>query len=95
MKVKIDSLLNLTKRQGVAAAEEFAAFVSDQIYAIKQTVEREGLDCEFELRRSFDVFQVNAEADFVRKQFRESLQEGLRWTRERDLIEEDMVQQVS
>ena len=96
VKVKIDTLLNFAERPGGAAvAEEFAAFVHDQIYAMKDLVEREELDCEFELRRSFDVFVDDAEAEKVKTKYRACLNEGHRWTRERQLIIGDMAEEVS
>ena len=95
MKSKVDGLLSTAKRRGVAVADEFASFVNEQIYALKDVVEREGLDCEFELRRSYDVFLDDLEAQNVKSQFRASLAAGHKWTRDRWLIDEDMVEQVS
>lgn len=95
VKVKIDSLLSMVKRYGAAVAEEYATFVNNHIYAIKQTVERESLDCEFELRRSYDVFLDVEEAEKVRKEFQASLKEGHSWTRERHIIDAEFAEQVS
>lgn len=83
------------ERHGVDAAEEFAAFVDDQIYALKGVVEKEALDCEFELRRSFDVFLEAEEAKEVADRFRSSLKAGQRWTRQIDMIDEQYAEQVS
>ena len=44
------------KDVGMEAANELAAFTSAQKYAMKDAVDREGLDCEFEMRRSYDVY---------------------------------------
>ncbi|KAK4546946.1 hypothetical protein LTR36_001678 [Oleoguttula mirabilis] len=59
-KVKSTTLSRMTERDGAEVAEEYAAFVQDQVYAMKHVVETEDLDCEFELRRSFDVVSVTA-----------------------------------
>jgi len=88
-------LHNLADRYGVEAAEEFATFVNDHINAIKQLIETEGLDCDFELRRSFDVVHDAQEAEEAKERFRASVKAGHRWTRERDLVEERYVEQVS
>ena len=68
--------------------------VSDQIYAIKRTVEAEGLDCEFELRRSYDVFQDETEAEQACLAFQDSLQAGQKSTKEVDFIGEEFAEQV-
>ena len=94
VKSKVDGLLSTAKRRGVAVVDEFASFVNDQIYALKEVVEREGLDCEFELRRSYDVFLDDLEAEDVKSQFLVSLAAGHKWTRDRWLIDEKMVEQV-
>ena len=66
----------------------------DQIYAIKDVVEREGLECEFELKRSFDVFLTEAEAEKAREEFEGCRREGQRWTREVDWVGREFVEQV-
>ena len=96
VKVKVDTQLNLARAHGAAAAEEFAAFVNKQIYALKDTVGREELDCEFELRRSYDVFLDTAGAETEEKEFKVCLPEGQRSTRERQLTDSvDFAEQVT
>ena len=94
-KVRTSTILSFLKREGPAIADEMAQFVNDQIYAIKQTVEKEELDCEFELRRTLDVFLDAEEAEAVAEEFRASLRAGHRWTREVDLIGKKFAEQVS
>ena len=93
-KVRTSTILGFLEREGPAVAEEMAQFVYDQIYAIKRTVEKEGLDCEFELRRTFDVFLDAEEAKIVARKFTASLQAGHKWTREVDFIGEEFAEQV-
>jgi len=95
VKSKVDSLVGLAEKHGAAAADEFAAFVIDQIYALKQTVEQQDIDCDFELRRSYDVFLDDAEAEAVEKGFRASLEKGHKFTRDRHLLVGEMAEQVS
>lgn len=66
----------------------------EQVYAVKHLVETEGLDCEFELRRSFDVFIDPSEAERVKERFKANLKEGRRWTRYIDLVDERHAEQV-
>lgn len=43
-------------RGGIAAAEELVAFQVRQIQALKNVIEEEGIQCDFLLTRSFDVY---------------------------------------
>jgi hypothetical protein len=45
-----------TSMFGAAAAAELAAFEAANVYAVKKLVETEGLDCDFQLTRSLDVY---------------------------------------
>lgn len=76
-------------------AQEVAAFVNEQIYAIKDAVESEGLDCEFELRRSYDVFLDEGEAREAEKLFGDSLKMKQKWTRYVDFVGGKRAEQVS
>jgi len=87
--------MNLIKTFGLEAAMEFRDLVAEQIYALKDVVETEGLDCEFELRRSYDVFIDAAEAEIVRGDFLAALRKKERWTRDVALIGEGSAEQVS
>lgn len=57
--VKPDTYFNVTKYSkmyGAEAAAELAAFEMANVYAVKDLVESEGLDCDFHLTRAVDVF---------------------------------------
>ncbi|KAI0015548.1 FAD dependent oxidoreductase [Xylariomycetidae sp. FL0641] len=86
VKVKTTTMLSLIETLGPAAAEAFLRFSHAHIGALKDVVAREGLDCEFELRRSFDVFAGEAEAARVREAWDAALARGEAWTRDRDLV---------
>ena len=87
VKVKTTTLLSILANNGPKAAESFADYVRAQIYAIKDIVEQEGLDCEFELRRSYDVFLSNDKRSTLKHRWDEAVKRGDRWTRERDFID--------
>jgi len=84
----------LVKRHGVVMAEEIAAFVNEQIYALKEVVEAEGIDCEFELRRSYDVFIDQKEAEEATRFFREGVKAKAKWVRNVDLVGQKYVERV-
>lgn len=57
--VKPDTYFNVTKYSkmyGADAAAELAAFEMANVYAVKDLVEGEHLDCDFQLTRAVDVF---------------------------------------
>ena len=94
VKVLTSSIQRLKKQHGIETAETFAAFVSDQIYALKNVVETEELDCEFELRRSYDVFLDDDEGQQAEQHFRESVRNGEHWTKETNLVLKPNVEEV-
>lgn len=94
VKVKTDTLLKKLKRDGLEAASQLCDLVHQQIYALKEVVEKEGLECEFELRRSFDVFLDASDAEEKRREFELCLRQGQRWTREVNWVGAEMAEQV-
>lgn len=80
---------------GLRDTTEVVDLIREQPYAIKHAVEAEKLDCEFELRRSFDVFIDANEAERNAKLFQGSLKAGQKWTRETDSVGEKFAEQVS
>ncbi|KAI3400623.1 hypothetical protein diail_2335 [Diaporthe ilicicola] len=80
VKSKTTTLMKQTDRFGAVAADEFAGFVWGQISALKEVVEKEDIDCEFELRRSYDVFKSEAEAAELGSKWKGYLAEGCGWT---------------
>ena len=93
-KIQTSTVQRFIKRYGFEAAMEIVDLMSDQPYAIKQAVESEALDCEFELRRSYDVFLDEADAGQAQSDFEASLKAGERWTKRRDLLRSNNVEQV-
>lgn len=71
-----------------------ADVVDEQIHLLKLIVEREGLDCEFELRRTYDVFYDGHDAETAMHDFHASLWRGQRWTRDVSVLNESMAEQV-
>ncbi|KAK8055048.1 FAD dependent oxidoreductase [Apiospora rasikravindrae] len=95
VKLKTTSILSIAEEHGLEAAEQFAALVRAQIDALKEIVEREQLDCEFELRRSYDIFLHADEARAMGAKWRECLRRGDKWTREHDFVGERFAERVT
>lgn len=86
---------SFTQRFGEEAAIEALNFSRAHVYALKKVVEEEDIDCEFELRRSYDVFCNDGEAGAARQYVRASQAAGRPWTDDVALVEERLVEQVS
>lgn len=82
------------KKFGLDAANEFAAFVSAQKYLMKDAVDREELTCEFEMRRSYDVFVDQEEARAAEELYRTAAKGGQAWVRDFDFVESRVAEQV-
>lgn len=74
-----------------------ANYVQRVIYELKTLVEDEGLaqECEFELRRSFDVFQDSEEFEKVKRVYDDAVKKGEGWTKGRSVIEGKYVEGVT
>lgn len=66
-----------------------------QPYAIKHAVEEEALDCEFELRRSFDIYLDEQDGGSAAAGFKDSINAGQRWTKEVGHVLQQHIDQVS
>lgn len=69
-----------TDKFGTAAADQLARFVLAQIKALKEVIEKEAIDCEFELRRSYDVFKSESEAARLEVKWKGYLAKDCEWT---------------
>ncbi|KAH7036807.1 FAD dependent oxidoreductase [Macrophomina phaseolina] len=89
VKTKFRTLLSISARFGPAAASAFASFVAAQTAALKHVVEQEdGLaaECEFELRRTYDVFTQEEDAQWAEDEWRRVLERGDAWARDMDFV---------
>lgn len=69
--------------------------VREQPYALKKVVEAEGLECEFELRRTIDAILREEDAEEKKREFLECVEKGFGWTRDTSMVEERYAEQVS
>jgi len=80
-----------------AMRTEMADYIQSVIYELKSLVEEEGLaqECEFELRRSFDVFQDEEEFEKVKRVYDDAVKKGEEWTKSRSVVEGKYVKGVT
>jgi hypothetical protein len=85
----------LLKEHGLEAANSLAAFVKAQQYHMKDAVDRENLDCEFEMRRTYDVYIDEQDAKEAEELYRLAITEGHQWARDLDFVGGEFAEQVS
>lgn len=96
VKVKTKTILDaVEKRGGPKLAETVVAFVGAHIDAFKDCVERESLDCEFELRRSYDVYYNEKDAESLRQSWNKRSIREAPWMRSRQLLDTNLAEAVS
>lgn len=82
----------MIREYGVEAAAELCAFEDRHVKALAELVEKEGIECDFVVTRSFDIHTNREDAEAAKKTFgvmKErgvalSTLEGLVWTDEED-----------
>lgn len=78
--MKPDMYFNVSKHTsmfGATAAAEVALFEAANVYAVKGLVEREDLDCDFQLTRSLDVYMDPQHAKDTEEAWRKLGREGV------------------
>jgi hypothetical protein len=74
---KLPSTINeLIQVYGFAVAGEIVQFIRDNIYAVKDVIEKEGIAAEAELRRSLDVCLDEDDANAVREEYEKLREDG-------------------
>lgn len=79
---------------GPTEAQHIANMVHEQMTTVKHIVELEKLDCEFELRRSYDVFLDKTDAEQARTRFEACSADGQPWIQDVSFLGKDMAAQV-
>ncbi|KAF2846064.1 FAD dependent oxidoreductase [Plenodomus tracheiphilus IPT5] len=97
VKVQVKTLLNLpdSDSDGGKKRSNFQDYVSRVMYELKRINEVENLDCEFELRRSFDVFTDVHETQDIRRRYDTARDNGELWTRNVSWVNERRAEQVT
>nr|POF04448.1 gamma-glutamylputrescine oxidoreductase [Quercus suber] len=95
VKIKSTTQQEFVRRLGLPTANQVSTMVHHIIYDMKSVVEKEGLDCEFELRRTFDAFLDPSDADLAERQWSRSIKAEEAWTREFDFVPRSRAEQVT
>lgn len=65
------NILKYTKKYGSENAAAFARFEAANIFAVKDMVEKENIDCDFVLTRAVDVYLDKAHAEATYEAYQE------------------------
>lgn len=84
----------LIQNYGSTAAGEIVEFVRANIYGVKRVIEKEKIEAEAELRRSFDVSLDKEDANEVKKKFEEQLQSNFPLTEDVGYVGEEFAERV-
>ena len=96
--VKPDTYFNVPKYSqlyGVKAAAEIAKFETSQVLAVKELVEREKLNCDFQLTRGVDVYLDEGFAKRTADSYKRLVEEGAVDMRDVAYTGPDNAEQVS
>ena len=80
---------------GIDAAAELATFEAANVYAVKDLVESENLDCDFQLTRSLDVYLDEKHAKETEAAYRKLVEAGVADLHDTAFIGEKDAQRVS
>ncbi|RDW57200.1 hypothetical protein BP5796_12650 [Coleophoma crateriformis] len=89
------TIVELIQNYGSTAAGEFVKFVRANIYGVKRVIEKEKIDAEAELRRSFDVSLNEEDASEVKRQFDEQLQSEFPLTEDVNYVGEEFAERIT
>ena len=94
-KMKLSTLASQIPVMGPEGVDEMQAFVLGVIANLKQVAEDEELDCELEIRRSFDVQLDDKDAASLKETYRSSRKAGHTWTKEIGFALTEHLEQVT
>lgn len=88
------TIIDLIENLGSTAAGEVVEFVRSNIYGVKRVIEKEGIEAEVELRRSFDVCIDEEDAREVKKNFEGQLEMGFPLSEDLGWVGEEFAERV-
>ncbi|KAF2493076.1 FAD dependent oxidoreductase [Lophium mytilinum] len=94
-KVKVPTFAGFKPGSGSSTVDDMASYVHGIMDSLKQIVEEENLDCEFELRRTFDIQLDRDESKRLKRVYDESSKAGNVWTKTADYIDERFAGQIT
>ena len=94
-KIKLSTLASQIPVMGPGGVDELHAFVQGVIANLKQVAEDEELDCELEIRRSFDVQLDSKDSASLKEVYQSSRKAGHTWTKDVGFALAEYVEQVT
>lgn len=88
-------IVELIQGLGSAAAGEVVKFIRTNIYGVKRVIEKEKIEAEAELRRSFDVSLDEEDAKEVRREFERQLKYGFPLTEDLAYVGEEFAERIT
>ncbi|KAL7905190.1 FAD dependent oxidoreductase [Trichoderma velutinum] len=88
-------IISLAKDYGRENAAEVAQFHLSQIYAMKETIEKEKIDCDFALRRSYDVYLDKTESEYANVVSNHQLMAGVAVSKHVEFINKKYTEQLT
>lgn len=95
MKKLPSTIIELIESLGSTAAGEMVKFMRENIYAVKRVIEKEKIEAQAELRRSFDVSLDAEDAKEVKKNFEKQLESGFPLTEDLGFVGREFAERVS
>ena len=80
---------------GAVEVDRLVAWVADQRYEIKATAEKEGIECDMLLTRSYDVYFDQDQANTVRNWITAQRDSGATWVKDIQWLEGPNLERVS
>ncbi|KAH8898190.1 FAD dependent oxidoreductase [Thozetella sp. PMI_491] len=94
-KITAAGAMKFTSLFGSEETAKIGAHQAAQMTALKATVEIENLDCELQLRRSFDVFFDKEHALAAKAWLQEQRNEGVEWVKNIQWLEGENVERIT
>lgn len=88
------TIVDLIQSLGVTAAGDVVKFVRDNIYGVKSVIEKEKIEAEAELRRTFDVSLDENDAAEVKKHFESQLASGFPLSEDLNFVGREFAERV-
>jgi hypothetical protein len=95
IKVLLPSLKRIHDNFGPAVTEKMFSWVTSQMAAMKATVEKEDIDCDLFVTRSFDCYYDSNHASLIKAFLDEQRQAGAKWTQDVQWHEGPNLERVS
>ena len=89
------TIQRLTESHGPEAASQMVRHQLDQLAAFKEVVDKEGIDCDLHMTRSFDIFFDEKHAQQMEEFLSREEARGTPWTKEVQWIEKARSDKVS